>query len=190
VLSAGVIDSLPAVGILMPSVDKVGRYFPLIVLRPLPATACLCQELIGNRVWFERVEALALYALQQDVSADQLLALLLEQERLAGDKDGLDAAVKPYHPDWSRPVVLTMSQPDQGPIEGFPFLLDSFLQQRFASYSLWWTGGSQQMGASLLVSSYLPAPRQFAAMLNGQWQDWGFNPPLNLLSTPNEESIG
>src|SRR5436309_2709465 len=59
-------------GVLMPSVDRVGRYFPLTLvtdLEPLPASAGACEALLG---WLHRLEDLALDALQDDWSIDEL----------------------------------------------------------------------------------------------------------------------
>jgi len=65
------------VGVLMPSVDKVGRYFPLCVaapLRSLPAREVEWQALFG---WLDRIEAAALATLDTRVSAQQFDFALL-----------------------------------------------------------------------------------------------------------------
>ena len=59
-----------AAGVLMPSVDGVGRYFPLTlacVLDDAPAPLLLRTE----RAWFERAEALALAALAEASSFEK-----------------------------------------------------------------------------------------------------------------------
>jgi hypothetical protein len=57
-------------GVLMPSVDRVGRYFPLTLARPLPelpADAAQLNDLLG---WLQRLDDLALDALHDDWSVD------------------------------------------------------------------------------------------------------------------------
>lgn len=59
-------------GVLMPSVDRVGRYFPLTLAQPLaalPAEATVLQALLG---WLRRLDDLALDALEEDWLPDQL----------------------------------------------------------------------------------------------------------------------
>jgi len=76
VLMPGVIPGLaPAralAGVLMPSVDRVGRYFPLTLvadLEPLPSSAGALEGLLG---WLHRLEDVALDALQDDWSIEDL----------------------------------------------------------------------------------------------------------------------
>lgn len=59
-------------GVLMPSVDRVGRYFPLTLAQPLaalPTDAGALQALLG---WLRRLDDLALDALEEDWLPDRL----------------------------------------------------------------------------------------------------------------------
>jgi len=58
-------------GVLMPSVDRVGRYFPLTVARPRGSF-----ETEAPSAWLQAVEGLAVAALNDDWSADQFDAEL------------------------------------------------------------------------------------------------------------------
>ena len=76
VLMPGAVPGLPAqhalAGVLMPSVDRVGRYFPLTVataLARLPQSAAELELLLA---WLHRLEDLALDALQDDWTIDEL----------------------------------------------------------------------------------------------------------------------
>ena len=63
-------------GILMPSVDRVGRYFPFTIaqaVQPLPATVVQMQSLW---IWLARLDELAADALQDDWGIEQLEAAL------------------------------------------------------------------------------------------------------------------
>jgi type VI secretion system protein ImpM len=72
VAPAGRLSAEAVAGALMPSVDRVGRYFPLIVLRPLdgPATADQAQALCGE---LQRVAAVLPGALHETLGAEALL---------------------------------------------------------------------------------------------------------------------
>ncbi|MEO8859747.1 MAG: type VI secretion system-associated protein TagF [Burkholderiaceae bacterium] len=64
-------------GVLMPSVDKVGRYYPLTLACPLPA---LPRDTASQRtlwVWLQQLEDAAIDALQDDWSIDLLETELL-----------------------------------------------------------------------------------------------------------------
>jgi len=68
-------------GVLMPSVDRVGRYFPLTVVQGLGDGPASTQQMQGLWHWLGRLDELARDALFEDWTADQL-----EQElaRMAG----------------------------------------------------------------------------------------------------------
>jgi type VI secretion system protein ImpM len=75
-------------GVLMPSVDRVGRYFPLTLvadLDPVPPSAAAIEALLG---WLHRLEDVALDALQDDWTIDELEEAL---ERV-GPTPGFDEA--------------------------------------------------------------------------------------------------
>jgi type VI secretion system protein ImpM len=65
-------------GVLMPSVDRVGRYFPLTIaatLAGLPESSAAYEELLA---WLHRLEDAALDALQDDWTIEQLENALAE----------------------------------------------------------------------------------------------------------------
>ena len=80
VLMPGVLSGfdpgLVLVGVLMPSVDRVGRYFPLTIaasIANLPSSSAAYEALLA---WLHRVEDTALDALQDDWTIEQLEAAL------------------------------------------------------------------------------------------------------------------
>lgn len=70
VAAAGVLGPHAWVGVLMPSVDRVGRYFPFTVAAPLPVTAAAHGALL--RHWLLGAAALAAEALHEDWGAEQV----------------------------------------------------------------------------------------------------------------------
>ena len=82
VLMPGVLSGfdpgLVLVGVLMPSVDRVGRYFPLTIaasIAKLPGSRAAYEALLA---WLHRVEDAALDALQDDWTIEQLEAALAD----------------------------------------------------------------------------------------------------------------
>jgi type VI secretion system protein ImpM len=59
-------------GVLMPSVDRVGRYFPLTLVQPLGAGPASTQQMVGLWHWLGRLDDLARDALYEDWTADRL----------------------------------------------------------------------------------------------------------------------
>ena len=88
VLSPGMLTSNAWAGIMAPSVDAVGRYFPLAVAAALPSASLdIVGTLMGAESWFDDIEAIALSAIAP-----------------AADSAVIDAAIvqKPFRTEWLR----------------------------------------------------------------------------------------
>ena len=72
VMGAGVCDRIAWTGLLVPSVDKVGRYFPLTFALPLRDLSVALECVFGNHAWYAELENIALAALSMDFSVDAL----------------------------------------------------------------------------------------------------------------------
>ena len=166
VLGAGLCGDHAAAGVLMPSVDRVGRYFPLVLAAPLPDCgnpAALAASAAG---WFDEIETLALSALEDDFDVERFDADL----RAVGFPAAAAAAAScdPAAAGWRSPM------PTADPVTGYPALLDRLLRLEFPTYSLWWTAHSEEMERSLLVCRGLPHIGGYAAFLDGRWERWGW----------------
>ncbi len=184
VLTAGIVGQSPWAGVLMPSVDRVGRYFPLTLACPL-ADGVNPLLLLGKTDWFEGLEAVMLSGLEESSS------LLAFDTRVLG----LEEPPTTQLPAWQRnTTVPTRSNawrvPAASPaaLEGHcAFLLSLALEQVFCAFSLWWTNGSERVPPSGLICQGLPPPDGFSALLAGNWGESGWRdfapqPP----STPAE----
>jgi type VI secretion system protein ImpM len=167
-ISAGVCGPDPWAGVLMPSVDRVGRYFPLTLAVPLPkGTAAI--GVAACDPWFAKAEALALSALEDPF-----------------DLETFDHAVEdlgaPPAPDLAPPLPDTGDVPgvqiELGPDAlagaGLGSLAAGLLEARWPRHSVWWTGGSERIRPTLAVCRHLPHGVGFAAMLDGAWQARGW----------------
>lgn len=176
VLDAGVCGDERYAGILVPSVDRVGRYFPLTVMAKLEPGVCPLDVACAASAWFESAESLVLDALEaeaQDIDAfDESIAQLGEPftAAIASESrllmNALSASTFPLQAD-RRHVPLESAQSLQRAINVLAYREMS----RAQPLTLWWTEGSQAVGASWLTSRGLPDAAAFTAMLSGQWTE-------------------
>ena len=159
-------------GVLMPSVDRVGRYFPLTLAVPLmqdPSPLSLVQ---GAEEWFTGCENLALAVLNEEIDLEEFDAGLSALKPPAPEEEVRYAS--PLHQDqriaWELP--LPPAGEHQNLISG---LGDLLLRHACTSYSLWWSRSAADQGDSLLVSQGLPPVERYAGMLDGKWTDWGWS---------------
>ncbi|PXF32185.1 hypothetical protein WH50_05480 [Pokkaliibacter plantistimulans] len=162
-LSRGVVGEHAMAGSLMPSVDQVGRRFPFLLACE---TALSPVRLWANRDWSE-------------ATADHLLQILEDGQELSDWVSALaqlplpsGAEPRPLQPrgEAGKRQLAWQSASDSRCED----LLHPLLRQQFPRYCLWWTSGSERVPGSLLVSSGLPQVSQFAAMLDGQFEVWGW----------------
>jgi type VI secretion system protein ImpM len=173
-LSPGICGDTGWFGILMPSVDKVGRYYSMTIGQQINSSANPF-DILQQSKNFTELERLALSCLKDDYD---LHAFNREIDQL-----GLARANNPipnltmseqianltFPATWQQ----SLSSPETLS-ELLPSLLDNVLKDRCFTYSLWWTKGSDQVSPSLLFSEGLPPFNQVAAMYDGNWQQWGW----------------
>lgn len=83
-LPAGLCGTQPVVGLMLPSVDKAGRYFPLTF-------AALCDAGSDTEAWLDRCEEAGFAALEQDLSPDAIAAMIAPSPTVLRDRDRTDA---------------------------------------------------------------------------------------------------
>lgn len=174
-LSAEVAGPNPCGGIMMPSVDKSGRYFPLTVVTFFPLHTNIFQIACTPQAWFEAAESAVLAVLEEPPpdmeSWDKRIAALgimhkdsMEQkENIPLENKEVD--FKPWHLSIRSVTAIG---------EVLPELIKQLVEVQHHSYSLWWSSGSEQIGAALLMSTGFPSPAGFAAMLAGDWKQHGW----------------
>jgi type VI secretion system protein ImpM len=170
-LAPGVCGDLPWAGVLMPSVDGVGRYFPLTLACPLAAGCNPLAAMADADAWFVALEDLALSALEDGFDLESFDARLLALgtppvDAVAADLGGTGPG---RHNAWR----LGLDGPGQIPVL-YPVLARRLLRELFFAYSLWWTRGSERIAASLLVCQGLPPLDGFSALLAGDWEARGW----------------
>jgi len=169
VLSSGVLDQQVWAGVMVPSVDKVGRYYPLVLAQPLAAEVVPTALLVEAGDWFSGLEALAIAILQDDLPLAEVGHKLQQLAPWSSPQP-------PAQGSWQAGRPLAMGLADDGnPVHGYVPLLHAMLLQRFPSYSLWSSSGSERMTPAQLISGYLPAPQCYTSLLTGDWSQHGWS---------------
>lgn len=75
-LSPGCLDQHPWLGVTLPSVDSVGRYFPLTLAAKLPPNTPLFQAMQDQQAWFDTIETIALACLDEQPTIDEVMTVL------------------------------------------------------------------------------------------------------------------
>jgi type VI secretion system protein ImpM len=171
-LMPGVCGADAWAGVMMPSVDKVGRHFPLTIATPVPSRrdALLCMATAHD--WYTAVEQLALCALNLDFTAEDL------ERDLARDTFPMPATTQPGDDDRAREFAhWWLSLDDYPHVLALPSLraiaqtVTAAQDQVFATLgegrSLWWTGPAPDGPAQLCCFTGLPPDSHFAALLQG-----------------------
>ncbi|MEM8799791.1 MAG: type VI secretion system-associated protein TagF [Pseudomonadota bacterium] len=191
-LPAEVCDKSSWLGVMLPSVDRVGRYFPFTIAFELPArTNPFLILALGTR-WREDIETLALSVLDPDSFDEavfdegvQRMMQTLQECDLSGPNEGFDIAAA----NWQLPLAKSGAF-----YSAFPHLLDQLLRVTRPRASFWWYDQWAERAPSLLIADGLPAADAFVGLLDGEWARWGWSPmPMpntgsNPLSEPAQQT--
>lgn len=152
------------VGALMPSLDGVGRFFPLAVFAVAGEGESVAPPADDSQApWFEAAEAFLLETLDAERPYDEILAALRALPPPATQTpSGPGAAFSPA------PATIGLVSPDETGFERVMAELDTVdvsLRRHASSY--WWTIGGEACAPLGLRSDGMPAPQAFAFMLTG-----------------------
>ncbi|MPZ18963.1 MAG: type VI secretion system-associated protein TagF [Luteitalea sp.] len=172
----GTCGSAPVIGLMVPSVDRVGRYFPLTVVTELPASAGLIAAVTGTAPFFDRAERLVI-----DTLAAEQVDFESFDERVIRLADDLVSVSLPARVALHPGAAAMLN--DDGQTSGWHFpigsleeltpcfeqLLSHRLSTLYEPLMVWWTAGSSIVEPSCLIVRGLPHPETFAALLEGAW---------------------
>jgi type VI secretion system protein ImpM len=164
VWAPGVVDDAWWFGVLMPSVDSVGRYFPLLVALSLPAAPVDASALAALDALYVTMGRAALANLQPRASLDEFELALTQTGlgSLAHDAALPEAQRLPGRHRHTTRAALSMSRWASG-------LQAQALALQLAGHSLWWPQAAAGGEHSLSIGSGLPPPAQFSELLLGRW---------------------
>jgi len=161
----GVIDSRWWFGVLMPSCDSVGRYFPLVIAQPRARAPEDRIALDHLELWYEHLAQAALHTLSDDDG---------------GSLDALDASLHeaPPWPTPGRQATVTSRETRHGDHLGLApaATLNQWLHgmalrdlnRRLAGCTVWWRVTEDRVSDSVDILQGLPDGGDFAALLRGE----------------------
>jgi type VI secretion system protein ImpM len=150
--SAACCGDRPFCGVLMPSMDRIGRYYPLSILARLCARDSPFDIATRATGWFDHMEVLALSCLREGFD------FAIFDAELAAASLPLGGATAEAPQEMSCP-------PETHRAREFGSLLNRLLQDTSAGYSLWWTSGSQTIAACSRAYLGLPPMEEFCKFL-------------------------
>ena len=160
----GVVDAQWWFGVLMPSSDNVGRYFPLVVAQPRPSPPVERFALDHLELWWRHTADAALRTLGEDAQVDTFEDDLSQAPRWPAAVDPPHARVAPA-PGRERVTVERA-----GTLAGYMHgLAATSLRQRLEGSSLWSPHGSPAATTSFTLLEGLPTPDAFTDLLTGRW---------------------
>jgi len=156
-------------GLLMPSVDKVGRYFPLVIAAGLPPRPLRTQSYAVLEDWLDRVEPVALATLDTSAAVEAfdgaLSAVPLE---LPEEPPPLGGAARMLFGAGGDPEPAVHAMPGGASIAStFARVAVELAGESMHGDSLWWAPTTHGEGLLALRCPGLPGPDQFDAMLRG-----------------------
>jgi type VI secretion system protein ImpM len=178
--AAGTFGASPVIGVMVPSVDRVGRYFHLTFVSELPMGTSIVAAATTLEAFFESAERLAVDTLADEqidfdgfdgqvARLSQVLEGLLTDAQVVGDPEAAAILGGNGAKRWHMPLG---TPPRLGAL--FEQLIAQRLAELYDPVGLWWTEGSSIVEPSCLIAKGLPNPQGFAALLDGAWtqHDW------------------
>jgi type VI secretion system protein ImpM len=176
VLSPGLVTPNAWAGVMLPSVDAVGRYFPLTAACPLPSASLdLVATLFAAAPWFDEIEAIALSAIAPKVDTAAIDAALVRREfrsewlHLPAD-DAEATVAEPRSGEQLLALLLGERTDGERPSAGLAALAARLAEPCAA----WLAEPSELFGRTLLLCEGLPAAEQYSAMMDGRWAEHGW----------------
>jgi type VI secretion system protein ImpM len=167
VLAPGIVGPQGWAGLMVPSVDSVGRYFPITVASALPSKSMdPVTTVVRSHNWYDEVEPVAYAALSPEAEMETFDAQLRNRrfpEDLIAAPEATEDTVPPRGRG-QRALWIPLGTEFQGEAG-----LRGLAKPLAEPYSAWLAEESEIFGRSLMLCEKLPAVEQFCAMLNGEW---------------------
>ena len=159
----GIIDSRWWFGLLMPSCDSVGRYFPLVIVQPRARAPEDRIALDHLELWYEHLAGAAMQTLNEGTDALETLEAAL-RDAPPWPTPGRAPTVKTRETAHGDHLELPPDATLQQWLQGIA-LRD--LRRRLAGSTVWWRVTEDRSGDSVDVVQGLPDGSAFAALLAG-----------------------
>lgn len=145
-LEGGICGPYPVVGMMIPSVDKAGRYFPFLVAAQIPDFSLSVASIARADGWLHSLEDILLSVLEDEFDIDYFDHQLAKK---AFDLDNAPAGLNPL---------------DEPPSQTGAFApLAAALAGKSLPQSVWWTSGSDRRKPGMSLYTGWPAATAFAS---------------------------
>jgi len=159
-------------GVLMPSVDKVGRYFPLTLAVALDARADTIMAIFMADAWYTELEDVALSVLRLDGSLNDLEGNLIQYPFPLNTttEDPGESELNRLMAWWSLPdaETLTLNVQDADAVEKFMGMtMNGIFSSSGYGKSVWWSWMQDTTEGVIHCCTGLPPFNHYATMLLG-----------------------
>ena len=194
-LMPGICGDRAHLGLMMPSIDRVGRYFPLTVAAPLQPGVSALGSAIAAGSWFDHIEELLLGVLgEQPTTLEEFNngVEVFSSELTPAGRLSLptNAETASMQSQWQLSAPI-------GASAGLSIcsLVGGVVLDEIGPLSVWWTRAGEDLPAKYLATLGLPSPADYAGMLAAvspvvpnNWQDAEENPRAVLESQPEADA--
>jgi type VI secretion system protein ImpM len=175
VFSPGLLTPQAWAGLMLPSLDAVGRHYPLAIAAALPSSSLdLVATLLAAGAWFERMEQAALSAIgpRADVAAiDAAIAARSFREEWLRYPEARDDTL-PIRGAAPRMLAIRLGHRDER--EPRAPALRAWAERLSEPCAAWLAEPSELFGRTLLLCEALPPALELCAMMDGRWLEHGW----------------
>jgi type VI secretion system protein ImpM len=173
-LTPGICGENGWAGIIMPSVDRVGRYYPFTLATRLEGSRNPFLFMQNSDAWFSHLEQLALSCLEDGFQIDNLEQQLITF-RLPAMETAPPLLDNPSGEGSAQNNAWHAHLDSQASLHAFyPQFLPHLMKKLLFAYSIWWTRGSERVSPSLLICQGLPHIKGATGLIDGSWSQHGW----------------
>jgi type VI secretion system protein ImpM len=183
VTAPGICGESAWTGIIQPSMDRVGRYFPLTIAVALPDETDVLYTLFAAASWYGTIEREAAAAFDSDVQLDELDRRIEQIAFPIGRIAHVDTTedTLPIAQRVFPAIKLSLGQQSS-----YASVLDALSREQFTaalSRCAWLTTGTPSIEPALLMTKTLPGARHFCALFDGLWDTHGWESGTQVVNS-------
>ena len=157
---SGVLSDYAIYGVMMPSVDRVGRQFPLMISSIVKGSGAVFVEHLARTETFEKMEDLALMTLEEDVTKETFIDQLNELDGLGDPSDILITEIK-------NKSIISIAVESSFVANK---LADNYILTKFKQPSIW--SSVTNGGMKFLISDGLPNTEEMTNLYDNDSDFW------------------
>ncbi|MFL9866932.1 type VI secretion system-associated protein TagF [Paraburkholderia fungorum] len=171
VLGRGVCGERAWAGVMMPGIDRVGRYFPLTIAASRDASVGLVEWIGVSGEWYDRLDVLARSTLDERFQIDAFDGALTQ---LVAPGVPIVPGVPAVRAEKTALCLRIASFSGADVADGAHTLMNDLVATCAAGCSFWWSEGGAAGEAVLVACEGLPAEQQFSALVGAGWEASGW----------------